>query len=146
MTIAVGADHRGFRLKEQLRQWLTRAGHRVIDKGTFSPERSDYPEFGFAVARAVQAGRAQRGILVCATGIGMCIAANRFSRVRAALCSSVRLARLAREHNDANVLCLGADTVSRPQAQRIVRVWLKSGFAGGRHRRRRNMLARPASG
>lgn len=143
MTVALGADHRGFALKEQLRRYLAGAGYRVRDMGTFTAASTDYPDYGFAVARAVAAGRAQRGILICATGIGMCIAANRFPRVRAALCASVRLARLAREHNDANVLCLGADTVSWPLARRIVRVWLGTRFAGGRHRRRRNKLARP---
>ncbi|MEO0085056.1 MAG: ribose 5-phosphate isomerase B [candidate division WOR-3 bacterium] len=143
MTVALGADHRGFPLKEKLRQYLVRAGHQVRDMGTFSTESADYPDYGFAVARAVASGRVQRGVLVCATGIGMCIAANRFPKVRAALVSSVRLARLAREHNDSNVLCLGADTVSWPRARRIVRVWLDTGFAGGRHRRRRDKLARP---
>lgn len=143
MTVALGADHRGFALKEQLRRYLAGAGHRVRDMGTFATASTDYPDYGFAVARAVAAGRAQRGILICATGIGMCIAANRFPRVRAALCASVRLARLSREHNDANVLCLGADTVSWPLARRIVRVWLGTQFAGGRHRRRRDKLARP---
>jgi len=143
MTIALGADHRGFALKEKLKRYLAAAGHRVLDQGAFSPERSDYPDYAFAVGRAVQAGRARRGVLICATGIGMCIAANRFPKVRAALVSSVRLARLSREHNDANVLCFGADVVSWPQARRIVRVWLATAFAGGRHRRRRDRLARP---
>lgn len=143
MTVALGADHRGFQLKERLKRYLTRAGYRLRDEGAFSPEQADYPDYGFAVARAVTASRAQRGILICATGIGMCIAANRFPKVRAALVSNVRLARLAREHNDANVLCLGADTVSWPEARRIVRVWLQTEFAGGRHRRRRDKLTRP---
>jgi ribose 5-phosphate isomerase B len=136
MRIAVGTDHRGFALKEELKAWLAARGHEVLDYGTDSTERVDYPDFGFKVADAVQARKVQRGILICSTGIGMSIAANRFLKVRAALCTSVRLARLSREHNDANVLCLGADFVSAAEARRIVGVWLKTGFAGGRHERR----------
>jgi ribose 5-phosphate isomerase B len=136
MRVAVGADHRGFALKEELKAWLAARGHEVLDYGTDSTERVDYPDYGFKVADAVQARKAERGILICSTGIGMSIAANRFPKVRAALCTSVRLARLSREHNDANVLCLGADFVSAAEARRIVGVWLKTGFAGGRHERR----------
>ncbi len=136
MRIAVGADHRGFALKENLKRWLAARGYTVLDFGTGSTDRVDYPNFGFRVARAVQARKAERGILVCSTGIGMSIAANRSPEVRAALCHSVRLARLSREHNDSNVLCLGADFVTPAIAKRIVGVWLKTGFAGGRHARR----------
>jgi ribose 5-phosphate isomerase B len=133
VKIAVGADHRGFALKEQLARWLAAAGHRVVDMGTGSSDRVDYPEYAFPVARAVSRHRADRGILICATGIGMSIAANRLPGVRAALCADARLARLSREHNDSNVLCLGADVVSPAQAKRIVRVWLATEFARGRH-------------
>ena len=136
MRIALGADHRGFALKEELRAWLAARGHSVTDCGPASADRGDYPDYAFKVADAVARRRAERGILVCSTGIGMSIAANRFPKVRAALCSSLRLARLSREHNDANVLCLGADFVSGAEARRIVGVWLKTGFAGGRHARR----------
>ncbi len=108
--------------------------------GTYSTQRSDYPEFALAVAKAVAEGRVQRGILVCSTGIGMSMAANRVRGVRAALCDSVRLAQRSREHNDANVLCLGADVVGWQLARRIVGVWLRTSFAGGRHRRRVRML------
>lgn len=142
MRIALGADHRGFGLKEELKELLARRGHAVVDTGTFSAERADYPEHAFAVARQVASGRADRGILVCATGIGMAMAANRVKGVRAALCDSERLARQSREHNDANVLCLGADVVTRPRARRIVAAWLATRFAGGRHRRRVKMLDR----
>ena len=142
MRIAVGADHRGFALKEELKAWLAARGHAVLDCGTDSTERVDYPVYAFKVADAVSRRGAERGILICSTGIGMSIAANRFSKVRAALCSSARLARLSREHNDANVLCLGADFVSVAGARRIVGAWLKADFAGGRHSRRLAKIAR----
>jgi ribose 5-phosphate isomerase B len=136
VRIALGADHRGFALKEELKAWLAARGLRVIDCGAASADRVDYPDYAFKVADAVQAREAERGILICSTGIGMSIAANRFPKVRAALCSSVLLARLSREHSDANVLCLGADFVSGAEARRIVGVWLRTEFAGGRHARR----------
>ena len=142
MRIALGADHRGFALKEKLKAWLAARGHEVLDFGPGSAERVDYPDYAFKVAGAVQARKAERGILICSTGIGMSIAANRFPKVRAALCCSARLARLSREHNDANVLCLGADVVSGAEARRIVGAWLKAGFAGGRHARRLAKIAR----
>ena len=141
MRIAVGADHRGFALKEELKVWLAARGHSVTDCGPASAERVDYPDYAFKVARAVARRRADRGILVCSTGIGMSIAANKVPGVRAALPSSVRLARLSREHNDSNVLCLGADFVSRAEARRIVGRWLKTEFAGGRHAKRVAKLA-----
>ena len=142
MRIALGADHRGFALKEELKTWLAARGHEVLDCGPASADRVDYPDYAFKVAGAVQARKAERGILICSTGIGMSIAANRFPKVRAALCCSVRLARLSREHNDANVLCLGADFVSAAEARRIVGVWLKTGFASGRHKHRVRKLGR----
>ncbi|MGQ9707768.1 MAG: ribose 5-phosphate isomerase B, partial [bacterium] len=103
MTIALGADHRGFTLKQELLHYLNRLGYKVKDQGTFSAESADYPDFAFAVARAVKSGRVQRGVLVCATGIGMSIAANKVRGVRAALCWNEKMARLARKHNNANV-------------------------------------------
>jgi len=142
VKVALGADHRGFALKEDLKRWLTARGHSVTDCGPASADRVDYPDYAVKVADAVARHRVERGILICSTGIGMSIAANRFPKVRAALCSSVRLARLSREHNDANVLCLGADFVSAAEARRIVGVWLKAGFAGGRHARRVRQLGR----
>ncbi len=142
MKLAVGADHRGFALKEQLRRWLAARGHEVIDFGPASADRVDYPDYAFRVARAVTRRRAERGILICSTGIGMSIAANKVRGVRAVLADSVRQARLSREHNDANVLCLGADFVSAALAQRIVGVWLTTGFVGGRHARRLAKIAR----
>ena len=142
MKVALGADHRGFALKEGLKRWLTARGHEVIDFGTMSADRVDYPDYAFRVARAVARRQAERGILICSTGIGMSIAANKARGVRAALADSVRQARLSREHNDANVLCLGAGFVSVALARRIVGVWLRTGFAGGRHSRRLVKIAR----
>ncbi len=136
MKVALGCDHRGWRLKEQLKVYLQKSGYQVIDKGTFTTERVDYPDFAFAVAQSVSKGQASRGILICATGIGMAIAANKLPGIRAALCLNRKMARLSREHNNANILCLGADLVSYPLARAITRVFLKTAFAGGRHRQR----------
>ncbi len=141
MRVALGADHRGFLLKEKLKALLRRQGHSIVDLGCHSPDRTDYPDHAFAVARAVEQRRAARGVLICSTGIGMSIAANRVPRVRAALCLDAHMARMSREHNDANVLCLGADLVSVRRAEQILAVWLSTPFAGGRHRRRVRKLA-----
>ena len=126
MKVALGADHRGFRLKEELKRWLAARGQEVTDFGPASADRVDYPDYAFKVADAVARHQADRGILICSTGIGMSIAANKVRGVRAALADSVRLARLSREHNDANVLCLGADFVSAAETRRIVSVWLRT--------------------
>jgi ribose 5-phosphate isomerase B len=142
VKVALGADHRGFALKEELKRWLAARGHKVIDFGPTNVDRVDYPDYAFKVADAVTRRQADRGILICSTGIGMSIAANKVHGVRAALADSIRLARLSREHNDANVLCLGADIVSATEARRIVGVWLKTEFAGGRHARRVQKLGR----
>jgi len=142
VIVALGADHRGFKLKEELRRWLAARGHEPIDFGPDSDDRVDYPDYAFKVARAVARQRADRGILVCSTGIGMAIAANKVRGVRAALVDSVRLARLSREHNDSNVLCLGADVISADRARRIAGIWLATGFAGGRHAGRLAKIAR----
>ena len=142
MRVALGADHRGFGLKEGLKRWLAARGHKVIDFGPANANRVDYPDYAFKVADAVARHQADRGILICSTGIGMSMAANKVRGVRAALADSSRLARLSREHNDANVLCLGADFVSTAEARRIVGVWLKTEFAGGRHARRVRKLGR----
>jgi len=142
LRIALGADHRGFRLKEHLVAWLEKSGHAVLDMGTFSEERTDYPVYAVAVARAVGRGRSERGILVCGSGIGMSMAANRVKGVRAALANDARVARMSRLHNDANVLCLGADFVSPTKGRAIAKVWLETPFEGGRHVRRLRMLER----
>jgi len=142
VKVAFGADHRGFALKEELKAWLAARGHEVIDYGPASAGRVDYPDHAFKVADAVARHKAERGILICSTGIGMSIAANKIRGIRATLVNSVRLARLSREHNDSNVLCLGADVVSHDKARRIVGTWLKTDFAGGRHARRLAKIAR----
>jgi ribose 5-phosphate isomerase B len=132
-VIAVGADHAGFSLKEDLKAWLTARGHRVLDVGTDSAQAVDYPDYAALVAAAVSSGSAVRGVLVCGSGIGMEIAANKVAGVRAACCADPDAARLSREHNNANVLTLGARVVGRDAALAIVDTWLRTDFAGGRH-------------
>lgn len=136
MRIALAADHAGFVMKEQLRRKLIADGHQVEDLGTGSTESCDYPDFAFEVASRVSSGEADRGILVCSTGIGMSIAANKVPGIRAAAATSPEQARLSRAHNDANVLALGASFTSEPEAERMVDVFLSTGFDGGRHARR----------
>jgi ribose 5-phosphate isomerase B len=135
-TIIIGSDHAGFDLKERVREWLEARGFAVEDAGTRSPEQVDYPDYAHRVAEAVALGRFARGVLVCGTGIGVSIAANRHKGVRAAVACSEETARLAREHNDANVLALGGRTLDPEVAERILDVWLVTPFAGGRHARR----------
>jgi ribose 5-phosphate isomerase B len=140
-AIALGADHAGFPLKEDLKTWLIGRGHEVVDCGTQSSESVDYPDYAAAVAGAVTSGKAGRGVLVCGTGIGMAIAANKVAGVRAAACTDAYTARLAREHNDTNVLALGARITARESAIEILDAWLGAEFAGGRHARRVEKLA-----
>ncbi len=141
MRIAFGADHAGYELKELLARFATDLGHEVIDLGTSSSTVSvDYPDFGFAVARAVASGRAERGVVVCGTGIGITIAANRASGVRAGVATDLFAAQLMREHNDANVLGLGARATAAPLARAIFETFLKTPFAGGRHQKRVDKL------
>jgi ribose 5-phosphate isomerase B len=140
-SIALGADHAGYTLKGALSAWLEGQGHTVLDLGTHTADSVDYPDYASAVADALVDGTADRGILVCGTGIGMAIAANKVPGVRAAACPDVFTARLAREHNDTNVLALGARIVGPEQALEIVRVWLETAFAGDRHARRVAKLA-----
>ena len=135
-VVALGADHAGFPLKEDLKTWLIGRGYDVVDLGTQSAESVDYPDFAVGVGSAVTAGKADRGILVCGTGIGMAMAANKLPGVRAAACSDAFTARMSREHNDANVLALGARITSREAAIEILELWLETDFAGGRHARR----------
>jgi ribose 5-phosphate isomerase B len=142
MRIAIGADHAGFVLKEHIRQKLQAEGHEVIDFGTSSQESTDYPDYALQVSRQVAQERADRGILVCATGIGMSIAANKVDGVRAAAVTSSEAARLTREHNDANVLALGAKLVDETQSDELVDVFLNTEFSGGRHARRVAKIAR----
>ncbi len=140
MRIALGCDHGGFGLKQEIGQLLEQMGHTVDDVGCFSDQSVDYPEFADKVCGAVADGTCERGILICGTGIGMSIAANRHRTIRAALCHEAVTARMSREHNDANVLCLGARVLGISVAVDIVKVWLETVFAGGRHLRRINMM------
>lgn len=135
-TIAIAADHAGFELKSLLAEELKSAGFDVLDLGTHSGESVDYPDFADALAAVIRAQRAQRGVLVCGTGIGISIAANRHRELRTAVCRDSTDARLAREHNDANVLALGARTTGVETARDCLRTFLATPFAGGRHARR----------
>ncbi len=138
MKIAIAADHAGFELKEQLKQafpdidWL--------DLGTHSNASVDYPQFGFAMGQAITEGQAAQGILICGSGIGISIAANRYPAVRAALCANATMARLSRQHNDANVLALGSRIIGLDLARDCVSAFLETPFEGGRHQRRADML------
>src|ERR1700741_601091 len=135
-VVALGADHAGFPLKEDLKGWLISRGYDVVDVGTQSTGSVDYPDFAVGVAGAITAGKAACGVLVCGTGIGMAMAANKVPGVRAAACSDAFTARMSREHNDANVLALGARITARDAAIEILEIWLGAEFAGGRHARR----------
>ncbi len=140
MKIAVGADHAGYGLKEHLARHLAGLGHDVIDLGTHAPQSVDYPEFGRAVAEAVARGDAEQGLIICGTGIGISIAANRIAGVRAARCTSEYDARFARRHNDANLLALGARVSGLGLAEAITSVFFSTPFEGGRHTRRVDQL------
>jgi ribose 5-phosphate isomerase B len=136
MKIAIGSDHRGFEAKEQIKTIATELGHECIDFGTNDNNPIDYPDPAFLVATAVSNKQADRAILVCATGIGMCIAANKVNEIRAALCHDELSARVSRDHNDSNVLCLSGDQLGEVLLRKIVEVWLNTDFSGGRHDRR----------
>jgi len=137
MKIALGSDHGGFTLKEQIKSYLIGKGYEVKDFGTYSPESVDYPTFGLKAALAVSKGECDKGIVICSTGIGISIAANKVKGIRAALCSDTFSARLTREHNDTNVLALGAFIVGEKLAYAIVDTWLGTEFSGEeRHQRR----------
>lgn len=134
--IAIAADHAGVALKATLSKELHERGYEVLDLGTSGPESVDYPDYGHALAETVASGRAERGIIVCGTGIGISIAANRHPGVRAAVCHDATSTRLAREHNDANVLAIGARLIGPEVARECLRIFLETEFAGGRHARR----------
>lgn len=141
MKISVGSDHGGFDLKQELVVFLRQQGHEVVDAGCASLQSVDYPDFAGRVCDLVRSGECERGILICGTGIGMSIAANRYREIRAALCHEGFTARMSREHNNANVLCLGARVIGPALALDIVGQWLATEFAGGRHQRRLDMLS-----
>ena len=136
MKIAIGSDHAGFGLKEEVLTLLNGSRHEIVDCGTNTTASVDYPDFGEKVSRMVSAGEADRGILICGTGIGMSMVANKFPNVRAALCNDLFSAKMSRLHNDANVLVLGGRIIGRDLAAEIVRTWLDTAFEGERHMRR----------
>lgn len=136
MKIAVASDHRGYHLKEKVIALLKSKGHEIVDEGPSTDESVDYPDFAALVASKVSEGEVDRGILICGTGLGMAIAANKFPRVRAAACVDEVTAELSRRHNDLNVLCLSGDLLSSRSTERLVEIWMEAEFEGGRHQRR----------
>lgn len=136
MKIAVASDHRGFVVKGKILALLNEVGHQAEDFGPATGESVDYPDFASQVAGAVSSGDADRGILICGTGMGMCIVANKFSGVRAANCHDDLTAEMSRLHNDSNVLCLSADLLGDRLVNRMIELWLETEFEGGRHARR----------
>ncbi|MHB8171130.1 MAG: ribose 5-phosphate isomerase B [Thermincolia bacterium] len=133
MKLAIGSDHGGFRLKEEIKEFLSEEGVVFEDFGTDSPDSVDYPDIAEKVAEAVLAGRCNKGILICGTGIGISIAANKLPGIRAALCHDTFSAKATREHNDSNILAMGERVIGFGLAREIVRTWLGTDFAGGRH-------------
>lgn len=136
MKIAIGADHAGFKLKSVLIEFLDEAGHRVIDCGTDTSTSVDYPDFARKVTRRVSRGEVERGVLICWTGIGMSISANKQPGIRAALCYADEIAALSRRHNRANVICFGAGFMAESDVKRWLKIWLETPFDGGRHQTR----------
>jgi ribose 5-phosphate isomerase B len=136
MHVAVASDHRGYQLKENIVAVLKSLGHQVEDVGTCTSESVDYPDFAALVAKKLSDGAADRGVLICGTGIGMAIAANKFKGVRAAPCSDEITAEISRRHNDLNCLCLSADLLSAKVVERMIETWMTTDFEGGRHLRR----------
>lgn len=141
MNIGIASDHRGVRVKGQILAQLDELGHKGIDFGPHDSQSVDYPDYAFQVADAVSRRTVDRGILICGTGMGMCIAANKFPGVRAVTCHDDVTAEYSRRHNDANVMCLSADMLGDRLLGRIVEIWLNTGFEGGRHQRRLDKIA-----
>ena len=140
MIIAIGCDHAGYELKEKVKARMAAAGHEMIDVGTNSTESVDYPAYGHAVGRAVASGKAERGIAICGSGIGISIACNKVPGIRAALCTSVEMAEMCRRHNNANVICMGARMIEEDLAYAMIDTWMSTEFEGGKHERRINEL------
>ena len=136
MTIAIGSDHAGFSLKEEVKSRLTEKGYTVTDFGTHSADSVDYPDFAHPVAEAVEKNKAEKGILICGSGNGVCITANKHAGVRAALCWNEELAALARQHNDANVLCIPSRFITSETAFAMVNTFISTSFEVGRHQKR----------
>ena len=141
MNVAIASDHRGVRVRGQIVSEVTSLGHNVLDLGPNVPESVDYPDFARDVCQKVLSGEVDRGILICGTGIGMCIAANKFPGIRAVTCHDDITAELSRRHNDANVMCLSADLLGDRLLGRIVALWLDTDYEGGRHQRRLDKVA-----
>jgi ribose 5-phosphate isomerase B len=140
LHIALGSDHAGFQLKESLKRYLDSKNLKYTDFGTFRMDSGDYPEYAYKVSMAIIQDNHDRGILICGTGIGMCIAANKIKGIRAALAHDINSAQLGRLHNDANILCLGGRDIKESKAMDIVDVWLNTSFEGGRHQRRIDLI------
>lgn len=141
MTIAIGCDHIGYPLKMHILNYLQEKGHKLIDCGTDSIDRCDYPVYGQRVALAVKNGQAETGILICGTGVGISLAANKVNGIRAVVCSEPYSAALSRQHNDANIVAFGARVIGQAVAEQIVDAFLNATFEGGRHQRRVDMLS-----
>ena len=146
MKIAIGSDHGGYDLKEQVKTWLQEMGHEVEDFGCHGKESCDYPDFGAAAARAVASGACEKGVVICTTGIGISITANKVRGIRCALCGDPWSAEMTRRHNDANMLAMGAGVVGPLLARRIVETFLTTEFEGGRHQRRIDKIAAVENG
>ena len=146
MRIAIGCDHAALSAKQEMIKFLQSLGHEVNDKGTYDDRSCDYPDYAASVSKAIQEEIVDRGILICGTGIGMSMAANRFTGVRAALCYSPELAELSRSHNDANVLCLGARMQTMEEMHAIVKPWLSTEWEGDRHAKRLEKIDSNARG
>ena len=146
MKLAIGSDHRGFRAKEHLIRVLTQMGHEVQDFGAANDSSTDYPDYALLVCQAVTSGQADRGILLCGSGIGMCMTANKVRGIRAALCHDELTAEMSRRHNDSNVLCLGGDLLGEELMRRMVEIWMTTDFEGGRHERRVRKVMQIESG
>ena len=136
MKIALGCDHGGYALKEQIKTWIAQMGHETEDFGCYNLDSCDYPDFGAAAARAVSEGKCEMGIVVCTTGIGISIAANKIKGIRCAHCADCLEAEMTRRHNDANMMAIGAGFTGKNMAERMVEVFLTTEFEGGRHQRR----------
>ena len=141
MRVAIGSDHRGFDIRTKVVDLVRQLGHEAIDVGAFTPEACDYPDIAADVGRRISRGEVDRGILICGTGIGMCIAANKIAGVRAAPCHDDTTAKLSRCHNDSNVLCFSADLLGERLIDRMVETWLATPFEGGRHAVRVDKIA-----
>lgn len=141
MRIAIGTDHRGFAIRAKVVDLVKQLGHEAVDVGTFSSDAVDYPDIAADVAHKVSRHEVERGILVCGTGLGMCIAANKVAGVRAAPCHDDITAEMSRRHNDSNVLCLSADMLGERLIDRMIEIWLNTPFEGGRHARRVEKIA-----